>query len=50
MNFALGGAVIGLVYAMLKGKNKLLLTAIGGVGGGVIGNYIGRKIIENDEE
>tara|TARA_R110000787_G_scaffold44415_8_gene109028 strand:- start:22 stop:546 length:525 start_codon:yes stop_codon:yes gene_type:complete len=50
VNFALGGAVIGLVYAMLKGKNKLLLTAIGGVGGGVIGNYIGRKIIENDEE
>ena len=28
VNFALGGAVIGLVYAMLKGKNKLLLTAI----------------------
>lgn len=49
VNFALGGAAIGLVYAMMKGKSKLMLTTIGAIGGGIIGNYVGRKIKENEK-
>jgi uncharacterized protein YcfJ len=48
VNFALGGAAIGLVYAMMKDKNKLVMSTVGAVGGGIIGNYIGRKIKENE--
>lgn len=47
VNFALGGAAVGLVYAMMKGGNKLLLSTVGAVGGGIVGNYVGRKIKEN---
>ena len=50
VNFALGGAAVGLVYAMLKGKNKLLIATIGAIGGGIIGNYVGRKIKENENK
>lgn len=50
VNFAIGGAAICLIYAMLKGKNKLVLSAIGGVAGGFIGNYVGKKIKENGDE
>lgn len=50
VNFALGGAAVGLVYAMLKGKNKLVISTIGAIGGGIIGNYVGRKIKDNDKE
>jgi hypothetical protein len=48
INFALAGGAIGLVYAMLKGKNKMLLATIGAVGGGVLGNYYGNKIKDNE--
>lgn len=47
VNFALGGAAVGLVYAMMKGGNKVLLSAVGAAAGGIIGNYVGRKIKEN---
>ena len=48
VNFAFGGAAIGLVYAMMKGQNKLLSSAIGAIGGGIIGNYVSRKIKDNE--
>ena len=48
VNFAFGGAAVGLVYAMMKGQNKLLSSAIGAIGGGLIGNYVSRKIKENE--
>lgn len=48
VNFALAGGLIGLVYAMFKGKSKMIFATIGVVGGGVIGNYYGNKI-KNDE-
>lgn len=48
INFALIGGGIGLVYAMLKGKNKLLFGAIGAIGGGFVGNYYGKKIKDNE--
>jgi len=44
INFALAGGAIGLVYAMLKSKNKMLFAVIGAAGGGVLGNYYGNKI------
>ena len=47
VNFALGGAAVGLVYAMMKGGNKLVFSTVGAVGGGIIGNYISGKIKEN---
>ena len=48
INFAVAGAAIGLVYAMLKGKNKMLIATIGAIGGGVLGNYYGKKIKDNE--
>tara|TARA_R110001599_G_scaffold142533_6_gene323225 strand:- start:1127 stop:1639 length:513 start_codon:yes stop_codon:yes gene_type:complete len=48
VNFAFGGAAVGLVYAMMKGQNKLLSSAIGAIGGGIIGNYVSRKIKDNE--
>lgn len=50
VNYALGGAAIGLVYAMLKDGNKVMFSAIGAIGGGIIGNYVGRKIKENERK
>jgi hypothetical protein len=50
VNFALGGAAVGLVYAMMKGKSKLMIATIGAIGGGVIGNYVGKKIKENGKK
>jgi len=47
--FAVGGALVGVVYAMLRGKNKALFSAIGAVGGGLLGNYYGKKIKENEK-
>jgi hypothetical protein len=44
VNFALVGGAIGLIYAMLKGKNKILFSVLGIIGGGVLGNYYGNKI------
>jgi len=49
VNFAVGGALVGVVYAMLKGKNKMIFSAIGAIGGGFIGNYYGKKIKENEK-
>jgi outer membrane lipoprotein SlyB len=49
VNFAVGGAGVGLVYAMLKGKNKLVVSTMGAIVGGIIGNYVGRKIKENEK-
>jgi|TARA_R110000822_G_scaffold46670_3_gene124210 hypothetical protein len=48
VNFAFGGAAIGLVYAMMKGQNKILASAVGAIGGGIIGNYVSKKIKENE--
>ena len=48
VNFALAGAAVGLVYAMMKGGNKLVLSTMGAVGGGIVGNYISGKIKENE--
>ena len=48
VNFALFGAAIGLVYAMMKNGNKLLSISVGAAGGGVIGNYISKKIKDNE--
>jgi len=48
VNFAFGGAAVGLVYAMMKGQNKLLSSAVGGIVGGIIGNYVSGKIKENE--
>ena len=50
INFALVGGTITLVYAMLKSKNKLVFATIGVVGGGIVGNYYGKKIKENESE
>ena len=50
VNFALGGAAALLIYAMMKGKNKLVYAGIGAAGGGVIGNYVSKKIKENGKE
>jgi len=50
VNFALGGAAVGLVYAMMKGGNKILLSTVGAVGGGIIGNYVSGKIKENGKK
>lgn len=44
VNFALVGGAVGLVYAMLRGKNKMLFATLGVVGGGILGNYYGNKI------
>lgn len=49
VNFALIGAGIGLVYALVKGKNKWVFSGVGAVGGGIIGNYVGKKIKENEK-
>ena len=48
VNFAFGGAAVGLVYAMMKGQNKLLASAVGAIGGGIIGNYVSTKIKDNE--
>ena len=48
INFALAGGAIGLVYAMFKGKSKMLLATIGAIGGGVLGNYYGNKIKDDE--
>jgi len=50
INFALAGGAIGLIYAMFKGKSKMLFATIGAVGGGVLGNYYGKKINDDDRE
>lgn len=50
VNFALGGAAIGLVYAMLKRKNKLIVSTLGAITGGIVGNYVSSKIKENDKK
>jgi hypothetical protein len=50
VNFALGGAAALLIYAMMKGKNKLVYAGIGAVGGGVVGNYVSKKIKENETQ
>lgn len=47
VNFGIGGALIGIIYAMMKGKNKLMCAAIGAAGGGIIGNYVSNKLNEN---
>jgi len=49
VNFGLGGAVIGVIYAMYKGGNKLIYGAIGAAAGGIIGNYVANKMKENDK-
>jgi len=49
VNFAIGGAVIGLIYAMAKQQNKFLFAAIGTVAGGLVGNYYGIKLKENEK-
>tara|TARA_R110002020_G_scaffold44348_2_gene127983 strand:- start:772 stop:1284 length:513 start_codon:yes stop_codon:yes gene_type:complete len=38
VQFAIGGMIIGLIYAMLRQKNKIVLGALGGFAGGTIGN------------
>jgi hypothetical protein len=43
VNFAIGGGIIGLGFAMAKGKNKLVFTTLGIVCGGFIGNQLGDK-------
>ena len=44
VNFALAGGLVALVYAMIKGKNKLIMTAIGGfVGAGAGTIYVNSK-------
>lgn len=48
VNFAIGGLVVGLVFAMLKKKNKLIYSTVGAFGGGIIGNYVNEKMKENE--
>ena len=50
VNFALMGAGIGLVYALLRGRSKLLSMTVGAVGGSAVGNYVGKKIKENEKK
>lgn len=50
VNFALVGAGAGLVYALLRGKGKLLSATIGGIVGGIAGNYVSKKIVDNGDE
>ena len=50
VNFALVGAAIGLAYAMMKDGNKLMLSTLGAVGGGIVGNYVSGKIKENENK
>jgi hypothetical protein len=38
INGAMVGALIGVVYAMIKSKNKLVFASIGAAGGGFVGN------------
>lgn len=49
VNFALAGAAVGLVFAMLKQKNKMLYAAVGAVGGGLVGIYLGKKQQQNEK-
>jgi hypothetical protein len=39
IQFAIGGMIIGIAYALLRSKNKLILGALGGFAGGTIGNF-----------
>mgnify|MGYP001024460413 CR=1 FL=1 len=41
---AIGGGLIMLVFAMYKGKSKLLFAAIGAIGGGVLGKLYNKHI------
>ena len=41
---AIYGGLVMLVFAMYKGKNKLLFSSIGAVGGGVLGNLYKKHI------
>jgi len=44
VNGAIAGVIIGLLYAMIKGKNKMVFAGIGALGGGFIGSkYNGLK-------
>ena len=47
VNGALIGLGIGLVYAMMKQKNKLMFSALGSVGGFFIGNLYNNYINED---
>ncbi len=48
VNFAFMGAAVGLVFAMIKGHNKLITSALGGLLGGLVGNHVSGKIKENE--
>jgi hypothetical protein len=48
VNVALVGLVVGLGFAMMKGKSKILFSAIGSVGGFFLGNLYNNYI--NEEE
>jgi len=44
VNFALAGGAVALIYAMIRGKNKLIMTAFGGfVGAGLGTVYVKTK-------
>jgi len=46
--FGMGGAVVGLIYAMMKRQNKLLFASIGAFGGAMLGGYIKTKFQKNE--
>ena len=46
---AIVGLVIGFAYAMAKGKSKILFSAIGSVGGFVLGNLYNKYINEEQK-
>ena len=43
-NGSIAGAVVGFIYSVYSGKNKLLYAAIGAIGGGILG-YVFNKIV-----
>lgn len=43
---AMAGAVVGLVYALYSGKNKFLFSAVGALGGGLLGNMYNQYLTE----
>ena len=47
MQFALSGLVVGVLLALYLGKSKLVYGGIGLVGGGLLGRYVNKKVIND---
>lgn len=48
--FGMGGAALGLVYAMMKRHNKLLFASIGAFSGAMLGSYVSTKLNKDENK